>query len=367
MQQLYAFNRSEADVLKRLIRERRGRSTNRNFFDLEEPYLPPRRTFVVIPQDDIPAAELDGGQWKLSTAEAIVYRRNADLDTLNSQDPTNALVAASGDHVLTNFTDQQGAYVSKRVFNLTQSIISADEPYLAKEDQFGDLYIQMGPAGSPGAPGFLSITGRALTYGFRDGDTDVSVTPIIGHNGTDNMQVKLFPDMAGNSDPYTGSVFSVNPAPTDFTNDHWLTVTENGHYRVIATGYWAIASLGTSDAESSLRAAQHRHGYGAGLNTDYASPNALSLETYWQKMDFQIVKNQGLGSEASVNGATYQMVMYSVDAITIICCNVMYYFTRNGSDATIDLIWTKGAAYLSSITRCSHRDCHVTVDKMGDL
>jgi hypothetical protein len=216
----------------------------------------------------------------------------------------------------------------------------------------GRWWILQDSTGSGG--GITSIVGNALQYALRDGDGSESSYPVIGQNGTNDKRVKAYPTMEGDLSNGDGTVYTVIDTPTAYT-DHWLTVGQDGKYRVTASFIWRMATLSLSDAQTYLLGA--------------TPPDSTALLRYIQTMSSAIVYNEGLGSEETVTAPSTIEPMYYYDATYLWYANVtlIYYFERNGSNVTIDLRWTKDGGYLGSITRCSHQNVFVTVDRLGEL
>ena len=213
----------------------------------------------------------------------------------------------------------------------------------------------------------FSVTGDALAYGWRNGDLGLSHSPVIGDNGYDSRQVKVFPTGEGVLEDGAGEVFAVNNSPGSY-DDHWLTVARDGKYRLTLAAYWLLAPVDLYTAQLYLRAGQHRHGYGAGLNTDFATPeDAASFSTYWQSVAIQPWFTRDSIVTYGKSGVSSAHVWYGLGTGPYICATVINYFTRVDLDTYVDLVWTKQAATLGSFTRCSHVNVQVTVDRVGDL
>jgi len=225
--------------------------------------------------------------------------------------------------------------------------------------------------------GVFTATGETTgAYALRDGDSALTSAPSIGWSGSaaNWKNVKAYPSLRGQGSNVgltvfsnsAGAVFNVILSPTAFT-DPWVTVKQDGKYRVMATGTYTLGSVTAGDADAYLRAAQHRHGYGAGLYTGYETPQALSLQTYYHEMWLNVAVNFRLaspGTYSSRNSIQYYYSAHTVYAnVTVIA-----YFVRSGSDITVDLVWEAyGPGTSSALAESRHVKTQVTIERTGDL
>jgi hypothetical protein len=260
-------------------------------------------------------------------------------------------------------------YVTART---TDGSYVAENTYVVVERQWAvdgmRHWIRPGPPG-----GVFTATGETSgAYALRDGDSATSSFPIIGWgvSAANYKQVKAYPSLRGQGSNVAftvfansaGDVFYVNDAPTAFT-DNWVTVKQNGKYRIMATGTYKLASVTSGDADTYLRAAQHRHGYGAGLYTNYETPQALSLETFYHEMSLS-VSISGPAVYSCTNSLQYYYSAHTVYAnVTVIA-----YFERSGSDKTVDLLWASlGPGTGAALAESKHCKTQATIERTGDL
>ena len=222
----------------------------------------------------------------------------------------------------------------------------------------------MGPLGSgewwitvghgDGAAQRCVITGSG-GYAWREGETGFAANPIIGSDGGVDVdkKVKLFPPMAGNVENDDGQAFSVNDGPAAY-DDHWLTLTQDGRYRVIAAMQWQLDNPSYPDTLTRLAAA--------------GEPTAMGLVHYLVAVTAQIAVDLGEATESLVSGSSTLPIlhMYSpwpyVAQLTLIA-----HVARDGVDRTVDLLWSRPDHPYTTWLRARHSATLVTVEQTGPL
>lgn len=369
---VYGFNRQQADEILRILRERGYRGST----ELPGLGLSPKRTFIVLLEGAIPALKKVSGVYRFSWGYAKVYKRDQDSDTQNSQDADNPISASATDGSrLTVFTDQSGTYVRKRVFNLTKSALQTDTPYLAEEDQFGDLYVSQGGGTS------TSVRSRCvITYGhrsaavqgpiaWREGDSALAYIPIIGWDGTAVRSVRLFPQMTGDIDDTfgnfsnnVGTVFSVKSglSVTGYS-DTWLKIKQNGKYRLIWTGVCSLVNANTSEANAQLRDAGHTHTISGGATgNNNAGATALTRKI----ATVQALVSTGL-SWPPTSFATLEWFYGAYPPFSAYTIITPLERTDSTGDLSINLQLNQSVAE-STDMRIKHEYAHVTVEQVSD-
>lgn len=334
---ILGFNRPQADTLLSLIRERKlaGRVVVPG---LE---LSPKRTFVIDLDDPIPALEYSAGAYHFSYGDGRVLLRDQTNDRVNSQDPADSLVAgAINGSTLVAFTDINGDTVYKRVFNLTKAALAIQTPYLAHEDQFGDLYIDRQAGGS--------TIPECHFYGFRlyrQSDGYISGNTIK----SDKPGSIFWTASEGN---ITGCHLEVKTATAASYTDYAVKVLEDGWYdfdwRV--TGYENVGNVSgssswqTRTSENGGAVAAHSHTFTGDNNTTASNSGHIhTISAYGINTDTESAHTHTLTSTGTIanagssSGHTHDVKMpmgyYHGSAL----CRI-YYRASGGSESDWDLV-----------------------------
>lgn len=247
------------------------------------------------------------------------------------------------------------------------TIDNGDEIYVAWIDDERKWYIL--PPASAGTAGRnrCVMVGDSGYYGWRDGDGATSARPIIGWNGTNSKTVKLFPTMNGFTGNSEGAVYTVKSAPVAFTDD-WLTLKQDGRYCITFTHVWGLPSLGSSDANTYLRAAAHDHSYtddGTPMTTGTATPQAQSLTRKLVGIEARVDLSAGADVfETSTAEQMYYAPGTAPDDEARVWSTIVAYVRRNGADVGVNLLLTK--IHGANESRPYHVNQFVKIEQTSD-
>jgi hypothetical protein len=207
-------------------------------------------------------------------------------------------------------------------------------------------------------------------YAWREGDGSETLYPIIGNDGVDNQNVKIFPTMVGTTSNSGGAVFTVEDTPAAYTDD-WLTITQDGKYRAIVSFVWTLSPMSESDAEANLQDAGHVHNYTSPTGpavTGSAQAGATALLRYVTTVGSLIEVDGAAGLQSYGERTSHEEYWYYASSpssdLVRIWCTVIAYVERSTTDATINLKMSQHSG--SSWSRANYRGCFATVEQISD-
>lgn len=186
-----------ARTLSKVSLERELQARYNNFAGVNAPFSTNLKTYIIVLPNPLDAATNNGdGTWLLSsTPNAKVYTR-PDPSNKYSPYPTNSIISSSFN--LSPAYELDGAtQITRRVFNFTATSISANTPYLAVQDTYGDLYIINATGGSTPA-----LTGIYYVAGPNNDNASVPMYGVLWNSG-DGEVVILGINYLSASRPYT--------------------------------------------------------------------------------------------------------------------------------------------------------------------
>lgn len=195
-------------------------------------------------------------------------------------------------------------------------------------------------------------------YGWRDGDGGETDGPIIGYNGSDTKTVKVFPTLSVSGN-FLASVVTWEDSPAAYS-DNWLAMVVACKLRITVRFEWALPSLSLSDAQTYIRASQHRHLQSGGASyTDYETPDALALSS----MQVGITGSIDVSSGTDATTYTTMPLHYTLagwDTKAFMMADRVYSLAA-GDTVNITLERTVG----DNIARPYMEDCTAVVQQLG--
>jgi hypothetical protein len=200
---------------------------------------------------------------------------------------------------------------------------------------------------------------------WREGEASLSAAAVIGNDGVDDEDVKLFPSMLGNLTNADGNVFAVEDSPAAYA-DNWLTLQQDGQYRVIAVFTWQLATLSAGDAETHQQDAGHLHTAPGGV-TSTVSAGAQALLHYLCVVNAQILVDDSPLTEGRTGYSSMFELLYtseSSERVQVATLTLVTHILRDGVDKTVDLRWSMLAQ--SPYSQANHFQVAVTVEQISD-